>query len=656
VSLIRSLSIVLAVALPLFCQAQIVLTGLPHSKGQKTTSRANARTKALELPLWEDFSATRTTSADTTVWFGSESVRVNDGIAIRPPSVRVATFDGVDSTGAPYNGTDILAKGYADKLESLAIDLTTVDVSERNSVYLSFAYQAQGRGESPDIGDRFLVSFRDSTLAWIPVDTINNEALETDRFYWSVIQVTGRFFHDGFKFRMQNFSRLSGPYDTWNIDYIYLNKGRTANDFSFPDRTISEPLTSLFGVYRMMPIQHFRKDTTKTNPTVLATNLLEFIPHGNQNPPIKSQQTFNFSSNVQISYRTPDGLIVNNPRVQLDFQDVDSTFLEKGVYNVVSAVRLPNVGQLSFTSDSIGIEFAFNVDAGDNRTIDPDGDGIVTPGGQPDIDKDEGDYDPAKWAPLDFRKNDTTRASFLLLNKYAYDDGVAEYGAGLNQPGAQLAYEYNLVGYPAEPVGQSGEYLTHLEMYFPRFGDESSQVIELRVWNDLTKEPVYKEIATLQRSQANVFWVKELDPPVAVNKKFYIGWRQSTSAVISAGLDKNTDTGDRMFYNTGGAWVQNTLVHGSLMLRPAFGEADPISGLEEEKALVVYPNPSSGTFRFGGTADRILVYDMTGRTVGFHTETTLDETIVTLPNTSQGIYIIRAYVEGAIRTAKVMIK
>ena len=23
---------------------------------------------------------------------------------------------------------------------------------------------------------------------------------------------------------VQNFSRLSGPYDTWNLDYIYLNK------------------------------------------------------------------------------------------------------------------------------------------------------------------------------------------------------------------------------------------------------------------------------------------------------------------------------------------------------------------------------------------------------------------------------------------------
>jgi hypothetical protein len=98
-------------------------------------------------------------------------------------------------------------------------------------------------------------------------------------------------------------------------------------------------------------------------------------------------------------------------------------------------------------------------------------------------------------------------------------------------------------------------------------------------------------------------------------------------------------------------------VHGNLMLRPVFGEGiAPIDGLEDERKLVVYPNPSSGTFRFGGAADRIGVYDMTGRSISFHSETTFDETILTLPNASQGIYIIRAYSDGVVRTAKVLVR
>lgn len=644
-SLTRSLLFVLAVALPFFCKAQIVLTGLPHSKDQKVRSAPNARTKAIALPLWEDFSSTETTFPNTDLWFGSTTVRVNDGLAIRPPSIRVATFDGVDSTGRPY-AADVLAKGYADKLESASIDLTAVDEAERNTVYLSFSYQVQGRGEAPDIGDRLLISFRD-TARWVPVDTIETNALLAhDTFYNTVIPISNvRFYHPEFKFRIQNFSRLSGPYDTWNVDYIYLDKGRNATDLSFPDRTISEAPTNLLGPYRMIPLAHFKADSTKTFPAVLATNLLDFVPFTTT----PSQQTFNISASVQISYRAND-VVTDRPFVQFDFQDTREQFLQKGTYTPLSSKTTPNLVPPVAGIDSVGIVYKFNVDAGDNNIIDPDGDGIFEPDGDRDIDTNEGDYDPAKWAPLNFKVNDTTRASYLLLDKYAYDDGVAEYGAGLNQPGAQLAYEYNLVGVPTDTI-------THLEMYFPRFGDESSQLIDLRIWNDLTKEPIYSEVTTLQRSQQNAFMMKQLLPAIIVGQKFYIGWRQSSAAGIAAGLDKNNDSGDKMFYNTDGIWVANTLLHGSLMLRPVFGGNGVVTGLkEEEKSLVVYPNPSSGSFRFGGAATYISVYDMTGRTIGFQVETTFDETIVTLPNSSQGIYVIKAHVDGAVRTAKLLVR
>jgi hypothetical protein len=625
--LIRTLSIILTIALPLFCRAQVVLVGLPHQEeDQKKLIPANARTKAVALPFWEDFSATQTTYANPDLWFAGASIRVNNGMAIRPPSIGVATFDGVDSTGRPYNVNDVLAKGFADKLESKEIDLTTVDESLRNTLYLSFVYQMQGRGEIPDIGDRLLVSLKDDKGIWIPVETIENDgSFLPDVFYNSVIQVADpRFFHAAFKFRIQNFSRLSGPYDNWNVDYIYLNTGRTADDLIFPDRTISEPLTNLFGSYRAVPVKHFLLDNTVVaQPSVIATNLRT----GNRQP-------ITFSNEVTINYRTNDGQLVSVPPVFVDFRDTTrNLLLEKGVYTTVTANKLPDLSALSVQADSIGITFDFSLSTDDN-VVQTDS---------------TGDYVPEKYAPIDFRNNDTTRASYLLFNKYAYDDGVAEYAAGLNQPGAQLAFEYNL-------VGASEGYVTYLEMYFPRFGDETSQVIELRVWTDLTQEPVYTEVTTLQRTSQNEFWLKKLIEPVAVGKKFYIGWKQNAPAVIAAGLDKNTDAGDKMFYNTNGTWIANTLIYGCLMLRPIFGQgtdAGP-TGLEETTLLEVYPNPSSGSFRFGGKADRILVYDMTGRSIGFQTETTLEETIITLPTASQGIFIIRAFIEGAVRTARVM--
>ena len=631
----RAFSILFTVILPYAGWSQgITVVGLPHSQQQKNNARPAGRTKAIVLPFWEDFSDTKTTYANTDRWLYGRSIRVNDGMAINPPSIGVATFDGIDSVGRPYNATDILAKGYADKLVSQSLDLTVVDPGERNSVYLSYEYQMKGNGEIPDAGDRLLLLFFDKEGDWIPVDTVENDGtIEADIFYTSTVPIADdRYYHEDFKFRIQNFARLSGPYDTWHVDYIYLNKGRTVTDLSFPDRSISEPLTSLLGGYTALPIKHFllKIDSIVTPPKIVLTN------HRSDqlDPPAGTGgQPVNIATSAFITYRQND-TVIKAPKFGPD-STTNAIDLQYGEFPDFIVDNLPDLTQFGTDIDSMGIELVVGLSSRDN---------IIKSGSK-------GDYVPEIYAPIDFRSNDTTRASFVLYNKYAYDDGVAEYGAGLNQPGAQIAYEYNL-------VGVAGGNVTFLEMYFPRFGDESSQVIELRIWNDLTKSPIYTEIATLQRSEENEVWVKQLIQAVPVTKKFYIGWKQSAAAVIAAGLDKNSDTGDKMFYNTNGEWLQNTLVHGSLMLRPVFGEAPVIdpSGLEDENTLVVYPNPGTGTFHFAGTADKILVYDMTGRNTAFIAESTTQETIVTLANSSQGIYVMKIYNGGKVRTAKVMVR
>jgi hypothetical protein len=280
----------------------IVTIGLPHSKKQAVqkahpSTYANARKQhsqdTIQLPFWDDFSATTDTFADTIRWLWGQSIRVNDGMAIRPPSLKVATFDGIDSVGRPYNPNDVLAKGYADKLVSQSIDLTTVDPADRNTVYLSYSYQLKGNGEIPDAGDRLLVQFLNDASQWVPVDTIENDGtLDPTLFYTSFVQVDKEeFFHAGFQIRIQNFARLSGPYDAWHVDYIYLNKGRSASDNAFPDRTISEPLTSLFGIYRTMPTSHFIADPSiVTPPSIVATSLQRPFP-----------QPINFSTAAQVS-------------------------------------------------------------------------------------------------------------------------------------------------------------------------------------------------------------------------------------------------------------------------------------------------------------------------------------------------------------------
>ena len=220
----------------------------------------------LSLPFWDDFSFTPindTSNVESniplaTLWAKSENVWINDGLGIFPPTINVASFDGLDVTGLPYSD-QILANGFRDTLTSQPINLAEVVGSDTNTVYLSFFYQWQGNGEPPDPSDYMRIEFKNNVGVWENVMTIYTKStLDKTLFYDTIIQVAGnKFFHDAFQFRLKNYGRKSGPYDTWNIDYLYLNKGRTINDNSFPDRAAASSISSLFGQFYAVPVKHF---------------------------------------------------------------------------------------------------------------------------------------------------------------------------------------------------------------------------------------------------------------------------------------------------------------------------------------------------------------------------------------------------------------
>src|SRR5688572_2450006 len=197
---------------------QISLVPIPHSGGSAKETNAAARTKVtVSLPFWDDFSQSNSPVPSQENWSAGASTWVNDGLGINPPSINVASFDGVDSLGKPYSVTDVLAKGFADKLESQPIDLAAVSGAERNSVFMSFYYQMKGRGELPDAGDKLILEFKTADNKWEQVWTVENNGTQAvDVFTQVVVPVAAdRFFHNAFRFRFKNFARLSGPYDTW---------------------------------------------------------------------------------------------------------------------------------------------------------------------------------------------------------------------------------------------------------------------------------------------------------------------------------------------------------------------------------------------------------------------------------------------------------
>jgi len=620
---------------------QLVLT--PILKEPTKSKSAQARTEDItprSLPFWDDFATIKNGVADPALWEYGNSVWINSGMGINPPSLNVATFDGLDSIGKPYNVNDLLAKGFADKMVSAPLRLDEVTVANRTNVAITFFYQYKGRGEAPDAGDILSLHFKNSAGVWTQAWAIENDGtLAVDEFVRVTIPIVGaEYFHDAFQFRFQNFARLSGPYDTWHVDYVYVNNGVPFTPDGdgkfyplFPDRTISQPLTSLFKDYIAVPIKHFFNDPNSLiNQPVLTMTTLRLDQESVGQP-------VSYSSEAQLmSFKDNLPPLINNIVLDPDVDVLDPLFLN--LHSTVPIVTLPDVGMLDVNSDSIFIKLKIVLDSGD------------------DVPKPDAfwDYDPAIFNPIRFRSNDTIQANYKLSNYYAYDDGEAEYGAGLNKPGAQVAYRFDML--TDEP-----DTIVAVDLYFPRFGDESSQSINLQILKNLstnTSDILYLGTIPIQRNSFNKFWRVTLPEPIGVRDFFHVGWRQTTSAIIAIGLDKNTIVADKIFVNLNGTWQPDNLA-GSLMMRPVFGKGNGggvISGTPETQTINLYPNPTSGVFYIDAGLQQIQMLDLSGKPVAIQTEATFDKTQISIVTPVTGMYILRARQGNQLRTQKVIVR
>jgi hypothetical protein len=637
-------------------------------------TQSAARTKAttpLNLPFFDDFSDPyanpdlKEVYPDTNRWENSLSVWVNDGLGINPPTINVASFDGLDSLGNAYNATEILLNGFTDKMQSLPIDISEtasanpVSIAERNSVYLSFYYQWKGNGEAPDPDDYLQVQFRNDAMQWETVFTINTSAapLDKEKFYQAIVKVDGdRFFTNHFQFRFRTFGRQSGPYDTWNVDYVYLNKGRSATDAGVPDQAISSPLTSIFdNQYRAVPYYHFLE-----HPTVLAPKFQVYNLRGN--PPdvlnyfVEGRFTSYFYSNtdttssvVSLGNLDPNPAPPNSEGINDDGTGIIFPFETKTV-TVKYINSIDTVTTLDPKADAAEIELKVNLITGDN--INPD------TGGPAD------DYDP-RYQPIDFRINDTTRARYELKNYYAYDDGVAEYAGGLIAAGNVFAYRFDL----PENLNDTLKLLEAFDIYFPAFGATSSQNVDFFVFNEENGKPTDKEMlripsVSIRKEGTNTFQrVRFLPARQIEGNSFFIGWRQPVAGQVLVGIDNSNDTGNKMYFNTEGSispdptrWEQNTLIKGSFMVRPVFGTGvvDLTTGIEEDTRLAVFPNPSQGAFQIAGKPQEILIYNIAGVPVAFDSEVYDDKTYVHV-NVPSGLYIVRYKNMGTLHVQKIVI-
>lgn len=610
--------------------AQFELGGPPRSGKSATVTMRTQNATPISLPFFDDFS-TVTDDNPGPLWVNSNSVMISKSAGRNIPTINIATFDGLNAAGEPYSklASDFLTFGYTDTLSSVPIKMTEVTVPKRNTVYLSFFYQWGGNGEPPDERDFMLLQFLANDDTWRTIETFTSSELTLDEFELYSVQITDAvYFHDNFQFRFIAHGRISGYYDVWNIDYVFLNQNRTANEFSFSDRTTTKSLSPLFGDYYAIPINHFRESQLITPPSFEVYNLRADAP-----TPLSYTTKVEFQ-NYESGLLTTQ--VIDPVSGSQGIPDVDP--LDRAT-NVMNAVTLPVFTDFDANADSVYMKLTLRLATNDFY----------------DSTNPTSDYDSARFYPIDLRMNDSTSQVYTLNNYYAYDDGTAEQTAGLIQGGNEGAIRF-------EMQTPEQDTLNGLQLYFAYFAGQSPSTVEFFILGDDNGQPgspLLEELVPVRQQPLNTFYTHKFMRSVIVNDVFYVGWRQlSNNQRVRFGMDTDNNTTQHIFFRetATSAWQLGNLIDGSLMIRPMFGPGEITTGTnEDEERITLFPNPNQGVFYLDATIKDISITAATGQRVAFETEVIENKTRVTLQYPATGVYIVRYRFASTIMTSRIVV-
>jgi Secretion system C-terminal sorting domain len=568
---IRMAFVLIAVFWAAGVQAQLVLKPIPSFENLRphylALSRTEEDTSRLRLPFWDDFSLS-SAQADTSKWMPQGGVFINNNFTNGdPPSLNVATFDGLNYLGEPYNFVEPKTVGFRDQLESRKIDLSLADAGQ--NLCISFFWQFQGLGESPDIEDYLELQFKDKDANWVSQWKKNGGDLSKKYSVYITPIIEARYFHRDFQFRFRSYGRLSGGFDTWNLDYVYMNKRRTVLDTAMLDIATSRNPSSYLKRYRAMPIKQFYANPKAETTDTIRCNLRNL--HNNFN-------TLKYDC-ILTELETGQKLGV--------LQDT-SDYIEQ--FENFYAFGMP-LDSLPKNRKKMTLEYKFRVNTG---------------AGTP-------------YAGINLRVNDTISGRTVLDNYYAYDDGSPEYGIGVDQKFGKFAYLYDL---------NTADVLTHIDLTFIPLGiDLKGETLNLYVWKKLNSDnPAQDSVLLVQNillkypDTLGRFSRIRLNRPLQLNGSFFIGFEQLNEKNIVLGYDRNSDSRAKMYYNVANKWEQpRTLALGSVMMRPVFAGGDAAVGLEEELPnqwdLNVFPNPTQGKIRVQGRCEMLRLSDLMGNVI-----------------------------------------
>jgi hypothetical protein len=608
--------------IPVVVSAQLTLYPIHQSNQEKAVERQKDHLHQMSLPFWDDFS---TPTHTDTLWEDKANVWINSGAAIKPPTINVATFDGVNGAGVAYapNPNQNLDVGPTDVMVSRRIKMTEVPVAGQNDIFLSFYYQWGGSVEPPDANDKLELQFFDKDGNWNLRATFQATALQQpDSFYYYTIRINqAEYIHDDFQFRFQAYGRQSGKFDSWHIDYVYLDKERTDGSPSFPDRSLYTPLSSAFSNYHAIPVKHFFSQQNQSFPSFGLSNL-ESIP-----------QPMNYKYAVNIQSYSNSVLSLESDFLLKDSVAILPSITPFEKRKIVTDI-VPDISNFDSSADSLVVRYTVTLQADDTIRAD--------------------------FSNIDFRFNDTLTSSYTLTDYYAYDDGVAEYAVGLAGNGNVAAYRFEML--TPDPDTINGVYV-----HFPNSYGTFASTVTFYVWNDDNGRPgdlLLEELVPVQRNSNNEFVLRPFIQSAVVQGTFYIGWQQPSSGRVLIGLDAKNETGDQLYTNTAGVnnpntWLQNVLIKGSLMIRPRFGPGAVVTDSETPltKLVSLYPNPNRGEFFIDGEVTRIQIFTTSGYPIAFDAfQEEKNKTRIKLVQPLPGLYIVRYLTGTTLQTQKLIIQ
>ncbi|UOQ55630.1 T9SS type A sorting domain-containing protein [Hymenobacter cellulosivorans] len=601
-----------AVLLPLAAQAQVpgALPSDPSRAAAPTKAAATARPAALSLPFFDDFSTQPEGAPSPQRWEAGGGVLINNRFILAPPSRGAATFDGLNAKGLPrgsfFSDTDTLT--------SLPIDLSGLTAA--SNAYLSFFWQAGNIVSAPTTASS-------SRPVFIQLEFLGNGGPNDWRLIWtqrSQGQRTGfrqllfpvtdpRFLHANFRFRFHtsgNQSNVDND-DAWSIDYVRLDRNRSATDSTNRDIATSKPLGSLLKRYTAMPVWQYNASPAPANELndVISTTVNNLGP-GPASTPVDWLGTLQVLPGGPVATTTKTG------------KSLDPGSRQTPVVVDARPLAIPLTPEEKVLRHSI---YLLTGEAANTLTV----------------------------------RNDTISRLTELRNYYAYDDGTPEATLSIERF-STTGIRYRAHRYDLNKPDQ----VRSLRLY-PILPAAAGRTITVNVWDDLNGKPAAQPKATQSFTIPAVlpagqkFIEVNFATPVSVSGTFYVGYGhgQYGNSVVPFGLDLNNAPPDGYFLkSTFGVWENAAFDFstvggapaGAVMMRPVMTNNVAVTATADAQTAAtysLYPNPSTGLVRVQGTYKQAAVLDAMGRTVWTQPVGQLGQEELNLEHLAGGIYVVQ---------------